>query len=305
MTPLSPMPNAAAADVVLPEITPSYRGKVRDIYDLGKTLLIVATDRVSAYDSILPTPIPGKGIALTQIAAFWFRNLPEIGPHHLLSTQVADFPEPFCQHTEALAGRTMWVKKAKRLDFECVVRGYLAGSGWRDYQETGAVCGVALPSGLQQSAAFAEPIFTPATKVDDGHDENVSFEFMAGALGAGRAAELRERSLAIFAAASRHAAARGLLLADTKFEFGLVDGELMVIDEVLTPDSSRFWPARDYAPGRPQEAFDKQFVRDYLDQLQWDRQPPAPTLPTEVVQRTQERYATALAALMGPPLDAT
>ncbi len=290
----------AVGDIVIPGVTPDYRGKVRDIYDLGEELLIVASDRISAYDSILPGGVPGKGLLLTRISAFWFEHLAEIGGHHLISIAAADFPAPFNAHARLLDGRSMYVKKTARVDFECVVRGYLVGSGWREYQETGRVCGITLPAGLRQCERLAEPIFTPATKADEGHDENVSFEYMSAAIGEELADELRRRSLAIYAAARSHAEARGIIIADTKFEFGILDGQPIVIDEVLTPDSSRFWPAEDYAPGRSQHAFDKQFVRDYLDSIGWDHSPPPPALPPEVARRTAERYEAALQQLMGP-----
>ena len=290
----------AHSEIVVPGVEPSYRGKVRDLYDLGATLVIVATDRISAYDSILPTPIPGKGRLLTQTSAFWFAQLPEVGAHHLISTRVEDFPTPFAAHAALLDGRTMFCHKTARIDFECVVRGYLAGSGWREYRESGRVCGIALPPGLRESERLPEPIFTPATKADSGHDENVPFAALAAAIGDPMAGELRRRALAIYVAAQAHAAARGILIADTKIEFGLRDGRPLVIDELLTPDSSRFWPAADYAPGRAQQAFDKQFVRDHLDAAGWDHNPPAPALPAPVVARTAERYQEAYRRLTGP-----
>jgi phosphoribosylaminoimidazole-succinocarboxamide synthase len=282
------------ADIVIPGQTPSYRGKVRDIYDLGDRLLIVATDRISAYDVVLPTAIPGKGAILTRMSAFWFETLAAVGDHHLLSIDPADFPAPFRDHADVLDGRAMYVHRTERVDFECVVRGYLAGSGWREYRSTGRVCGIQLPLGLTESDRLETPIFTPATKADTGHDENVSYETMAAAIGDDLASTLRDCSLAIYEEARRHAEARGILIADTKIEFGLVDGRPIVIDELLTPDSSRFWPADAYAPGRSQTAFDKQFVRDHLDATGWDHTPPAPKLPPEVVERTGARYREAL-----------
>ncbi len=292
----------ARVKVEVPGVKPTYSGKVRDLYDLGDRLLIVATDRISAYDSILPTGIPGKGWLLTQLSAYWFAEFAGRSAHHLLSTAAEDFPPPFNAHPELVDGRSMLCLKTRRVDFECVVRGYLAGSAWREYKASGAVCGIALPPGLRQSEKFPAPIFTPATKADTGHDENVSFETMAAALGPALADELRRRSLALYAAAAAHAERRGLLLADTKFEFGLRGEELLVIDEILTPDSSRFWEKASHAPGQAQEAFDKQYVRDYLDGSGWNHEPPAPPLPDEVVQGTRRRYLEAFDRLTGPPL---
>jgi phosphoribosylaminoimidazole-succinocarboxamide synthase len=285
----------------IPGVRPTYSGKVRDLYDLGDRLLIVATDRISAYDSVLPTGIPGKGWILTQLSAFWFKLLAGISKHHLLSTTGREFPSPFQNHAELLDGRSMLVVKTRRVDFECVVRGYLAGSAWREYRESGRVCGIALPAGLRQSERLPEPIFTPATKAAVGHDENVSFAAVESALGQPLARELERRSLALYAAAAEHAARRGLLLADTKFEFGLLGDELLLIDEALTPDSSRFWDRGSYAPGQPQEAFDKQYVRDFLDASGWDHRPPAPPLPPPVVEGTRQRYLEAFERLTGPP----
>jgi phosphoribosylaminoimidazole-succinocarboxamide synthase len=282
------------ADIAIPGQTPAYRGKVRDIYDLGDRLLIVATDRISAYDVVLPTAIPGKGAILTRMSAFWFETLGAVGEHHLLSIDPADFPSPFREQADALGGRAMYVRRTERVDFECVVRGYLAGSGWREYSATGRVCGIALPPGLRESDRLETPIFTPATKAETGHDENVSYETMAAAIGEGLASTLRDRSLAIYEEARRYAEARGILIADTKIEFGLLDRRPIVIDELLTPDSSRFWPADAYVPGRAQTAFDKQYVRDHLDASGWDHTPPAPALPPEVVERTGARYREAL-----------
>jgi phosphoribosylaminoimidazole-succinocarboxamide synthase len=283
------------------------RGKVRDVYDLGDKLLIVASDRISAYDFILPTPIPQKGILLTQLSNFWFEKLAPVCPNHLLETDVARFPAEIRKDCAGLAGRAVLVRKAERADVECVVRGYLAGSGWKEYQERGEVCGVRLPPGLKESSRLPEPIFTPATKAEQGaHDENISFDRAAELLGRSIAEKLRGLSLKIFAEASRHAAAKGFILADTKFEFGRVgdrmsapgagasgDGGWVLIDEALTPDSSRFWDAASYAPGRPQDSFDKQYVRDYLDKIRWDRRPPAPPLPPDVAARTRDKYVSA------------
>ena len=292
----------ARTRIEIPGVRPSYAGKVRDVYDLGDRLLIVASDRISAYDSILPTGIPGKGWVLTQLSAFWFARLAGISEHHLISTRAEDFPAPFAEHAELVDGRSMLAWKTKRVDFECVVRGYLAGSGWREYQKTGAVCGIALPPGLRESEALPSPIFTPASKADSGHDENVSKAVMAAALGQPVADELERRSLALYSEAAAHAARRGLLLADTKFEFGWRDGRLILIDEALTPDSSRFWDRTTYRPGAPQESFDKQYVRDHLDRSGWDHEPPAPPLPPAVVDGTRRRYQEAFTRITGPEL---
>ncbi len=276
------------------------RGKVRDVYDLGDRLLIVATDRISAYDFVLPTPVPDKGRILCQMSNFWFAKLAAVCPHHLIATRVADFPPEVARACAGLDGRVVLVKKTRRVDVECVVRGYLAGSGWKEYQASRSVCGVSLPAGLGESARLPEPIFTPATKAPDGeHDENISYERMVALVGADLSERLRAVSLAIYAAAARHAEGRGLLLADTKFEFGLRDGKIVWIDEALTPDSSRFWDKIPYAPGRPQDGFDKQFVRDYLNRIQWDRRPPVPALPADVVAKTREKYVAAYEKLTG------
>lgn len=276
------------------------RGKVRDVYDLDDRLLIVATDRLSAYDFVLPTPVPDKGRILCQMSNFWFQRLADVCPNHLIATRVADFPPAVAKACAGLDGRVVLVKKTKRVDVECVVRGYLAGSGWKEYQASGRVCGVPLPAGLGESARLPEPIFTPATKAPDGeHDENISFDRMAALVGADLSARLRDLTLAIYAAAARHAESRGFILADTKFEFGLLDGKIIWIDEALTPDSSRFWDKTTYAPGRPQDGFDKQFVRDYLNTIRWDRRPPVPALPADVVAKTREKYVAAYEKLTG------
>jgi len=275
------------------------RGKVRDVYDLGDRLLVVATDRVSAFDVVLPTGIPGKGVILTQMSLFWFRLLEDVVPNHVLSADVDDFPAGLRTFREQLEGRSMIVLKTEALPVECVVRGYIAGSGWKDYRTAGAVCGIALPAGLVESERLEPPIFTPATKAEMGHDENVSFETMETTVGRERAAEVRRVSLEIYSRARAHAEARGIILADTKFEFGVRDGRLMWIDEALTPDSSRFWPRDQYAPGRSQPSFDKQFVRDFLETLDWDKQPPGPELPPDVVARTVEKYVEAFERLQG------
>ncbi len=282
---------------------PRHQGKVRDIYDLGDRLLLVATDRISAFDVVMADPVPDKGRILTQISAFWFRLLADVIPNHLISLKVADFP-PACQaHRKELAGRTMLVRKTRPLAVECIVRGYLAGSGWADYQKTGAVCSIPLPAGLTESDRLPAPIFTPSTKAALGtHDENISFDKAAAAIGAELAARVRDVSLTLYSRASAWAEPRGIILADTKFEFGLVDGELLLIDEVLTPDSSRFWPVSDYAPGRPQKSYDKQYLRDYLESLGWNKQPPPPPLPAEVLANTRAKYLEALKSLTGEDL---
>jgi len=270
---------------------PVRRGKVRDIYDLGDRLLLVSTDRISAFDWVLPTAIPDKGRVLTQIAAFWFRLLG--GPNHLITTDVDKMDLPPEADRRELAGRSTLCRKTEVVPIECVVRGYLAGSGWKEYQQSGTVCGIKLPAGLIESSRLDEPIFTPATKAATGHDENISFERMADIVGRQLAEQLRERSLGIFAQGSEHARWRGILIADTKFEFGLVGEELLLIDEVLTPDSSRFWPADQYAPGRGQPSFDKQFVRDWLSASGWDKNSPPPPLPDDVVAKTRQTYIEA------------
>jgi phosphoribosylaminoimidazole-succinocarboxamide synthase len=281
-------------------LTPSARGKVRDIYDLGDKLLIVATDRLSAFDVILPTPIPDKGRVLTQLSLFWFDLLKDVIPNHLLSA--TEFPAPFDQHQEDLAGRSMVVRKTQPLPVECVVRGYVSGSGWKDYARTGKICGVELPAGLKESERLPAPIFTPSTKAAAGHDENISLEQMSATIGEELAARVRTISLELYRRAAAYAEPRGVLLADTKFEFGLLDGELIWIDEALTPDSSRFWPAAQYHPGGPQPSYDKQFVRDYLERIRWPKTPPGPELPAEVVSATREKYLEAFRILTGREL---
>ncbi len=285
------------------DLGPRHQGKVRDIYDLGDRLLLVATDRISAFDVVMADPIPDKGRILTQISAFWFRLLSDVVPNHLISLDVADFP-PACQtHRQALAGRTMLVKKTRPLPVECIVRGYLAGSGWADYQKTGAVCGIPLPPGLKESDRLPEPIFTPSTKAQLGiHDENITFAEAAATIGQELAVRVREISLTLYLRASAWAEPRGIILADTKFEFGLDQGALLLIDEVLTPDSSRFWPQVDYAPGRAQKSYDKQYLRDYLESLGWTKQPPPPPLPPEVLANTRAKYLEALKNLTGENL---
>jgi phosphoribosylaminoimidazole-succinocarboxamide synthase len=282
-------------------ISPAARGKVRDIYDAGDKLLIVATDRLSAFDVILPTPIPDKGRVLTQLSLFWFHLLRDVIPNHIVSA--TEFPAAFDAYREELAGRSMLVRKTEPLPIECVVRGYVSGSGWKDYQATGRICGIALPGGLRESDRLPEPIFTPATKAATGHDENISFERAASLIGTERAQRVREVSLEIYRRAAAYAEPRGILLADTKFEFGLLNEELIWIDEALTPDSSRFWPAAQYKPGGPQPSFDKQFVRDYLESIRWPKTPPGPELPLEVVSATRGKYREAYRILTGRELD--
>jgi phosphoribosylaminoimidazole-succinocarboxamide synthase len=275
------------------------RGKVRDIYedplDPGR-LLIVATDRISAFDYILATGIPDKGRVLTQMSLFWFDLLRDTVPNHLLSTDMSGLPDE-------LEGRSMWVKRADMFDVECVARGYLSGSGWKEYQQTGAVCGISLPRGLRESDALPEPIFTPATKAQTGHDENISFERMASLVGHDLSVRLRDLTLKIYQQAVDYARPRGIILADTKFEFGLIGSQITLADEVLTPDSSRFWPVETYTPGGPQPSYDKQYVRDYLESIHWNKQPPAPALPEDVARRTGEKYKDAYRALTGRALN--
>ena len=301
--------SAATAATEIPELPLLRRGKVRDIYQVDEDrLLIVATDRISAFDCILPNAIPRKGQVLTQLSRFWFDRFSSIVSNHLITAQSSAFPEELrarlsSQSQAALIGRAMLVRRAEVVPFECVVRGYLAGSGWKDYQQTGQICGHPLPDDLTESAQLPEPIFTPATKAEEGHDINVSVTEVSRAIGEERANELERLSLRIYREAAEYAAARGIIVCDTKFEFGLRDGRLMLIDEVLTPDSSRFWPQQGYAPGGPQPSFDKQFVRDYLETLDWDKRPPAPALPPEVVEATSAKYREAFRLLTGYGLD--
>ena len=282
-------------------LSPTARGKVRDIYDLGDRLLIVATDRLSAFDVVMPTPIPDKGRVLTQLSLFWFNLLGDVIPNHVLSA--TGFPAPFDKYADDLAGRSMLVRKTQPLPIECVARGYLSGSSWKEYRAAGTVCGIALPSALEESDKLPEPIFTPATKATSGHDENISFERAASLIGKDLAARVRSVTLEIYRRAAAYAEPRGILLADTKFEFGLLNGELVWIDEALTPDSSRFWPASQYKPGGPQPSFDKQFVRDYLERIQWPKTPPGPDLPPDVVAATRAKYREAYRILVGHELD--
>jgi phosphoribosylaminoimidazole-succinocarboxamide synthase len=296
------MLNEPLLQLDLPGIKKLKSGKVREIYDLGEHLLFVASDRISAFDCIMPNGIPRKGEVLTQISYFWFAQTESFQPNHLVSHAGDALPAQLKPFADKLAGRSMIVKKAKPLAIECVVRGYLAGSGWKEYRKSQTVCGVKLPAGLQESSELPEPIFTPSTKAETGHDENISFEEAAKIVGADLAAKARDASLRIYKTAREYARQRGIIIADTKFEFGLFDGKLLLIDEVLTPDSSRFWPADEYQPGRGQPSFDKQFVRDYLETLDWNKTPPAPALPADVIARTQAKYLDAYQRLTGKAL---
>jgi phosphoribosylaminoimidazole-succinocarboxamide synthase len=278
------------------------RGKVRDIYDTGDNLLFVATDRISAFDCILGSGIPCKGRVLTQISLFWFDYLRGLVPSHIVTGDIGQFPGALRPFRDSLEGRSLLVKKADMIEIECVARGYLSGSGWKEYQSGGTVCGIKLPAGLRESDRLPEPIFTPATKAHTGHDENVSFQTVVSLVGEPLATRLRDLTLEIYRHAAAYALKRGLILADTKFEFGFVHDQLVLADEVLTPDSSRYWPAGRYAPGGPQPSFDKQFVRDYLETLHWNKQPPAPALPDEVVRKTSEKYREAYRLLAGRTL---
>ena len=282
----------------LPGIRKVASGKVREIFDLGEHLLFVATDRISAFDCILPNAIPHKGEVLTQLSEFWFEKMTFV-ENHLVAVDFADFPDLLKPFEKELRGRSMIVKKAKPLPIECVVRGYLIGSGWKDYQSTGAVCGIPLPAGLQQAQQLPEAIFTPATKAATGHDENIPWETAVQLCGESVATQARDMAIRIYEAGRAHAAQHGIILADTKFEFGLLDGRVILIDEVMTPDSSRYWPAAGYRVGMSPPSFDKQFVRDYLDTLTWDKTPPAPQLPPDVVQKTSEKYIEAFQRLTG------
>ena len=278
------------------------RGKVRDIYSTGDHLVIVATDRLSAFDYILPTPIPDKGRVLTQMTIFWLEQLRDIVPNHFVTSDVDDYPEEFLKYREQLAGRSMLVRRARMIDVECVARGYISGSGWKDYVRTGAICGIPRPSGLRESDRLPQPIFTPASKAQSGHDENISFDNVADRIGRDLAERLRSLTLEIYERASAYALDRGIIIADTKFEFGFVGDQVTLGDEVLTPDSSRFWPRATYAPGGPQPSYDKQYVRDYLESIHWNKQPPAPELPAEVTRKTSEKYREAYRVLTGRDL---
>jgi phosphoribosylaminoimidazole-succinocarboxamide synthase len=293
--------NAAVSQTDFAGLKLRARGKVRDIYELGDRLLIVATDRLSAFDVVLPTPIPDKGRVLTQLSLFWFDKLAKIIPNHVISA--GNFSGELAPYASALNGRAMLVNRTEPVPIECVVRGYLSGSGWKDYQKTGTVCGIALPNGLRESDKLPEPIFTPSTKATTGHDENISFDETIERIGRPLAERLRDASLAIYKSAAEYALERGIIIADTKFEFGLIGKDLIWIDEALTPDSSRFWPGDQYVPGKPQPSFDKQFVRDYLEQIGWNKQPPGPALPPDVVAATTDKYREAYQRVTGHELD--
>jgi phosphoribosylaminoimidazole-succinocarboxamide synthase len=281
-----------------PELQLIKRGKVRDIYDLNDKILLIASDRISAYDVIMPNPVPGKGKILTQISLFWFKIMENIVANHLISSKVEEYPESCKPYADVLNGRSMLVKKAKPLPIECVVRGYISGSGWKSYQESGEVCGIKLPAGLKESDQLAEPIFTPSTKEELGaHDINIDFNEAVNLIGADLAEKVKDLSLSIYKKGALLAAEKGIIIADTKFEFGMIDDQLILIDEVLTPDSSRFWPKQTYQPGGPQNSFDKQYLRDYLTSIKWDKSPPAPNLPDEVIQNTYQKYMEALTSL--------
>jgi len=287
----------------LPGVERLGRGKVRDIYAVGPDrLLIVATDRISAFDYILATGIPDKGRVLTQMSVFWFGLLSGITPTHFITADVDEYPAQLRAYRDQLEGRSMLVRRARMTGIECVARGYLSGSGWKEYQATGAICGIPLPAGLQESSRLPQPIFTPSTKAESGHDENITFDRVAQTVGQDLAARLRDLTLAIYKRAAEYAIAKGIIIADTKFEFGFVGNQLVLADEVLTPDSSRFWPAAAWKPGEAQPSYDKQYVRDYLESIHWNKQPPAPALPPEVAKRTSEKYREALRALTGREL---
>jgi phosphoribosylaminoimidazole-succinocarboxamide synthase len=283
----------------LPGLKLAHRGKVRDIYEAGERLLFIATDRISAFDCVIPNGIPDKGRVLTQMSLFWFGRLAGVVPNHLVTADVDKYPEELQAFRDQLEGRSMLVKKAAMFPVECVARGYVSGSGWKDYQRTGAICGIPLPAGLRESSKLPEPIFTPATKAETGHDENIAFPEVVNLVGAETAERLKDLTLDLYSRAAAYALDRGIIIADTKFEFGVIDGEIVLGDEVLTPDSSRFWPAAAYAPGGAQQSFDKQFVRDYLETLTWNKQPPAPTLPEDVIAKTSAKYREAYETLTG------
>ncbi|MBN2372559.1 phosphoribosylaminoimidazolesuccinocarboxamide synthase [bacterium] len=282
-----------------PEITLFKRGKVRDVYGLNDKLLIVSTDRISCFDVVLPTCIPHKGRVLTQLSLFWFGFTRDIVPNHFITADVGEYPLSLLKYWDILKGRSMLADKAKAIPVECVVRGYLAGSGWKEYRESGSVCGIKLPAGLKESGRLPGPIFTPSTKADVGHDLNVSQEYIEKEIGRDLALKLKEISLAIYEKASAYAESKGIIIADTKFEFGLCEGQVILIDEILTPDSSRFWPMDEYSPGKSQPSFDKQFVRDYLEGLDWSKAPPAPELSAEIVEKTVEKYLTIYRLITG------
>jgi phosphoribosylaminoimidazole-succinocarboxamide synthase len=297
----SPQMSSVVSQTEFPKLKLRGRGKVRDIYDLGDRLLIVATDRLSAFDVVLPTPIPDKGRVLTQMSLFWFEKLARVAPNHVISAD--KFSGELAPYAAALDGRAMVVRRTEPVPIECVVRGYISGSGWKDYQRTGGICGISLPAGLRESDRLPEPIFTPSTKATTGHDENISFEETVSRIGRSLAERLRELSLTLYKLAAEHTSARGIVIADTKFEFGLLGDELIWIDEALTPDSSRFWPASQYSPGKAQPSFDKQYVRDYLEQIGWNKLPPAPTLPPDVIEATRQKYREAYQRITGHALD--
>jgi phosphoribosylaminoimidazole-succinocarboxamide synthase len=296
------MPDTVILNTALPGIERHAQGKVRDVYRVDGQLLIVATDRISAFDYILPTGIPDKGRVLTQLSIFWFNFLRDVTPTHFLTANVDEYPAALRQFRGQLEGRSMLVKRAQMVEVECVARGYLAGSGWKEYKAQGTVCGVPLPAGLHESDRLPAPIFTPSTKAQSGHDENISFEAMCSLVDAELGARLRDLTLRIYSRAAAYAETKGVIIADTKFEFGFVDGELVLGDEVLTPDSSRFWPAETYRPGGPQLSYDKQYVRDYLESIQWNKKPPAPPLPDDVADKTSEKYRLAYRVLTGKEL---
>jgi len=293
--------SAVISQTDLPGLKLRGRGKVRDIYELGDRLLIVATDRLSAFDVVLPTPIPDKGRVLTQLSVFWFDKLASVIPNHVISA--TDFPGELAPFAASLRGRSMLVRWTEPVAIECVVRGYLSGSGWKDYQASGGVCGIRLPAGLRESDRLPEPIFTPSTKATTGHDENISFDETIARVGRPLAERLRDTSLEIYRRAAAYASERGIIIADTKFEFGLIGSELIWIDEAVTPDSSRFWPGDEYAPGKAQPSFDKQYVRDYLERIGWNKKPPAPALPADVVAATRDKYREAYQRITGHALD--
>jgi phosphoribosylaminoimidazole-succinocarboxamide synthase len=298
---------APLLETALDDLTLHRRGKVRDVYDVGDDLLIVATDRISAFDYVLGSGIPDKGKVLTQLSAFWFERMGDLVPHHVIATDVAAFPPALRCHAAALHGRSMLVRRTRPVPVECVARGYLSGSGWKEYQQSGSVCGVSLPQGLRESDRLPSPIFTPATKAESGHDINISEEEAGRLVGHELIARLKALTLAIYQRGARHAESKGIIVADTKFEFGLVgdgrpDHDVVLIDEVLTPDSSRFWPQDQYEPGHGQPSFDKQYVRDYLEEIRWNKQPPVPSLPDDVVRRTREKYVDAYRLLSGRDL---
>jgi phosphoribosylaminoimidazole-succinocarboxamide synthase len=293
---------APLLETSLQGLTLHRRGKVRDVYEVGNDLLIVATDRISAFDYVLGSGIPDKGKVLTQLSAFWFERMGDLVPHHMISWDVAAYPAALRPHADVLRGRSMLVRRTDPIQIECVARGYLSGSGWKEYQQTGAVCGIQLPAGLRESDRLPEPIFTTATKAETGHDVNISEEEAGRLVGADLVAKLKALTLEIYSRGVTHAESKGIIIADTKFEFGLVGDEIILIDEVLTPDSSRFWPRNQYKPGAGQPSFDKQFVRDYLEEIRWNKQPPVPSLPDDVITRTREKYVEAYRLLSGREL---